>query len=257
MNCDFAGLDFWPDISTNVYAGALCGAFCMGFSKTGFPGLALVNVLLMAELFGAKESVGIILPMLIVCDVTVYPMFRRFASWREVWPLLIPIAFGVVAGYFVLGNIDNLVARRSIGGIILLMVSLQLLRVYHQSFLTHLPDSTPFRWGSGLTIGVSTMMANAAGPAYAIYSLVRKMPKEQFLGIGARCFLLVNIVKVPFMTDLDIINPESLRIDLALLPGVFTGILVGRRIIAKIPQKLFEILLYVFSVVAGTRLLFF
>ena len=46
-------------------------AFSLGFSKTGFPGLALVNVLIMAELFGAKESVGLILPLLIVCDVTV------------------------------------------------------------------------------------------------------------------------------------------------------------------------------------------
>ena len=49
----------------------------MGFSKTGFPGLAMVNVLIMAELFGAKASVGIIVPMLIVCDLTVYPMFRN------------------------------------------------------------------------------------------------------------------------------------------------------------------------------------
>ena len=101
------------------------------------------------------------------------------------------------------------------------------------------------------------MMANAAGPAYSIYALVHKMKKEDFLGIGARCFLLVNIVKVPFMTDLDIINPESLAIDLALLPGVFSGILIGRKLIAKIPQRLFEIFLYIFSIIAGGRLLFF
>ena len=78
-----------------------------------------------------------------------------------------------------------------------------------------------------------------------------------FLGIGARCFLLVNIVKVPFLTDLDIINARSLWIDACLLPGVFTGIFIGRKLIAKILQKMFEILLYVFSVIAGSRLLFF
>jgi uncharacterized membrane protein YfcA len=59
------------------------------------------------------------------------------------------------------------------------------------------------------------------------------------------------------MTGLEIINPDSLRIDLALLPGVFTGILVGRKLIRKIPQKVFEILLYLFSIIAGTRLVFF
>lgn len=253
----FRPLGWFPDISSVAYAGALCGAFCLGFSKTGFPGLALVNVLLMAELFGAKESVGIILPLLICADITVYPMFRKFAKWSDVIPLLIPIAFGLVAGYLVLGRIDNRIARPAIGGIILAMVSLQLLRVYRQQFLANLPAAAAFRWGSGLVIGISTMMANAAGPAYSIYALVHKMPKEEFLGIGARTFLLVNIVKVPFLTDLDIINPKSLAIDAAVLPGVFAGIFIGRRVIARIPQKLFEQLLYLFSIVAGIRLLFF
>jgi uncharacterized membrane protein YfcA len=201
--------------------------------------------------------VGIILPLLICADITVFPMFRKFATWKDVVPLLIPIGCGLVGGYLLLGSIDNRVARPVIGGIILAMVTLQLLRVYRQQFLAHLPDSSSFRWGSGLVIGVSTMMANAAGPAYSIYALVHKLEKTRFLGIGARCFLLVNIIKVPFMTDLDIINLDSLRIDLFLLPGVFTGILIGRKLIAKIPQKLFEILLYVFSIIAGLRLLLF
>ncbi len=247
----------FPDIPLNIWFGALFGAFCLGFSKTGFPGLALVNVLLMAELFGARESVGIILPLLVCADFTIFPMFRRFATWRDVVPLFIPIVFGLIAGWLVLGRIDNQVARPAIGGIILAMVSLQLARVYRKEFLAHLPDSPAFRWASGLTIGVSTMMANAAGPAYAIYALVHRMKKEEFLGIGARCFLLVNLLKVPFMADLDLVNARSLHIDACLLPGVFAGILVGRRVIAKIPQKLFEILLYIFSVIAGLRSLFF
>jgi uncharacterized membrane protein YfcA len=250
-------LNLFPDISTGIYVGALFGAFCLGFSKTGFPGLAMLNVMLMAEFFGAKESVGIILPLLICADITVFPMFRKFATWKDVVPLLIPIGIGLIGGYFLLGSIENKVARPVIGGIILSMVTLQLLRVYRQQFLAHLPDSPSFRWGSGLVMGVSTMMANAAGPAYSIYALVHKMEKNQFLGIGARCFLLVNIIKVPFMTDLDIINSESLRIDLFLLPGVFAGIFVGRKLIAKIPQKAFEILLYAFSIIAGVRLLLF
>jgi len=41
------------------------------------------------------------------------------------------------------------------------------------------------------------------------------------------------------------------------LPGIFAGIFIGRKIIQLIPQKLFEFLLYGFSVVAGVRLLFF
>jgi len=235
----------------------LGAAFCLGFSKAGFPGLALVNVMVMAELLGAKQSVGVILPLLIVSDFTVYPLFRRYASWPAVWPLLLPSFAGILIGYCLLDSIDNLSARRVIGGIILSMLGLQLLRVYRREFLTQLPDSKPFLWGSGLTIGVSTMMANAAGPAFSIYALVHRMAKSDFLGVGARCFLVLNLVKVPFMTDLNIINAQSLKLDAALLPGTFLGIFAGYRLISRIPQRVFEILLYLFSLVAGVRLLFF
>lgn len=245
------------DITSLELALALTGAFCLGFSKAGFPGLALINVMIMAELFGAKQSVGIILPLLILADFTVYPLFRKHATWRQVWPLIIPSVVGILAGYWLLGSIDNHTARRVIGGIILFMLGLQLLRVYQKEFLTHLPDSGSFRWTSGLTIGVSTMMANAAGPVYSVYALVHKMPKAEFLGIGARCFLLLNLFKVPFMTHLDIINPHSLKLDACLAPAVIVGILAGRWLIEKIPQKVFEQLLYLFCGVAGVRLLCF
>lgn len=236
---------------------ALFGGFCLGVSKTGFPGLALVNVLIIAQLFGAKESVGIILPLLIFCDVSVYPLFRKYASWSAMWPLVPTSIIGIVAGYFLLDAIDNLTARRLIGGIILLMLGLQFLRARKKDFLESLPDSRGFRWGTGLTIGISTMLANAAGAAYSIYALVRRTPKNQFLGIGARLFLFLNIFKLPFLGKLDLINASSLKLDLLILPAVIVGIATGKKWIALVPQRVFEGLLYAFSIVAGGYLLFF
>lgn len=250
-------LNVWPDITLTHYAVALVSAFCLGFSKAGFPGLALVNVMIMAELFGAKQSVGIILPLLIAADLTVYPLFRRYASWRQVWPLLVPAFLGIVLGYGLLGRMDNLTARRVLGGILLFMLALQWLRSHRNAFLADLPDSRAFRWGTGFTIGVSTMMANAAGPVFSIYALVHRLAKNDFLGIGARTFLVLNLVKVPFMTDLNILNARSLQLDAILLPGTFLGIFAGYRLITRIPQRLFELLLYVFTLAAGIRLLWF
>ena len=250
-------MPFLPDISSGEFALVLLGAFCLGFSKTGFPGLAIVNVLIIADVFGAKASVGIVLPLLIVCDIIVFPLFRKFATWRDILPLLPWTLIGIVIGWQLLGNIDDLMARRCIGAVILLMLILQLARKYSEAFLSQLHDSVPFRLGTGLAIGISTMIANAAGPVYSIFALVRKMPKNEFLGVGARLFLLVNILKIPFNTNLDIINPESLTIDLMMLPGILSGIFLGRRVIEKVPQSVFEIFLYAFSIIAGVRMLFF
>ncbi len=234
---------------------ASLGALCLGVSKTGFPGLAIINVLLVAELFGAKNSVGIILPMLIVCDVLVYPLFRKYASWKMVWPLIPVTLAAVVGAWFLLDALNDQTARRVIGIIILFMLVLQIIREFRREFLEHLPDSRLFRWLSCLLIGVSTMLANAAGPVYSIWALVHRMKKEDFLGVGARFFLLVNLFKVPFLGQLELINPESLHLNALLLPALISGILLGRRLIYLIPQRAFEILLYGFSALAAIRLL--
>lgn len=250
-------MPFVPDIPTGVYLVALAGAFSLGLSKTGFPGLSIVNVFIMAELFGAKASVGIILPLLVLCDLIVYPLFRKFASWRAVVPLLLPAVAGVFVGWRLLDVISDVAARRTIGGIVLAMLALQFLRQNRPGFLAHLPDSSVFRWISGVGIGIATTLANAAGPIYSIYALVHRMKKEDFLGVGARFFLFINLFKIPFNTDLGIINQRSLLINLALVPGILAGIYVGRRLITRVPQRAFEALLTVFTLAAGVRLAFF
>lgn len=245
------------DVTWIAIALASLGAFSLGVSKTGFPGLAIVNVLIIAEIFGAKNSVGIILPLLVVCDFIVLPLFWKHATWKQIWPL-VPVTFvSIVGAAFLLKEFDEMTARRVIGAIILLMFALQLVREFKKEFLEHLPDSRFFRWISCVMIGVSTTLANAAGPVYSIYALVHKMPKMTFLGIGARFFLLVNLFKIPFLGQQDLINAESLRLNLLLLPALLIGIFLGRKLIGLVPQRAFEVLLYLFSLIAGVRMLFF
>lgn len=248
-----------PDLVTLTPAIVIlgcCGAFCLGVSKAGLPALALVNVLVMAEIFGARASVGIVLPLLIVCDLIVYPLFRRHATWREVWPLLLPCLVGVAVGTLAMGKMDDTLVRRSIGMIIVTMLALLCLRP-RISRLAQLPDAPGFRWAASLSIGISTMMANAAGPIYSIYGLVRHLEKKHFLGLGARLFLLLNLLKFPFGWELGIISPGSLAIDLVFVPAILAGIFFGRQILEHINQLLFERLLLLFALAAAMRMLLF
>jgi uncharacterized membrane protein YfcA len=147
--------------------------------------------------------------------------------------------------------------KTAIGIIVLVMLALQLIRQSRPMLFGPVEGARWFRWWSGLLIGVSTMIANAAAPAYSIYTLANRFSKEQFLGIGARCFLLINLLKAPLMTNLEIINRQSLIIDAMLIPGLALGVLTGKLVIHRIPQKVFEKLLYLFSAIAGIRLVFF
>jgi uncharacterized membrane protein YfcA len=100
------------------------------------------------------------------------------------------------------------------------------------------------------------MLANAAGPVIQLYLMARKVPKMELIGIGARFFLLINLLKVPLNARLALINTESLLDNLKLLPAVVVGILGGKWLLQHVPQVAFEWMIVIFSMIAGLRMIF-
>jgi uncharacterized protein len=241
---------------TTFYLIGLLAAFCIGLSKAGFSGISMVSVFLLADLYGAKASVGLALPLLIAADLMAYPAFIRHGSWKPVWRLLGPALVGLGIGWWMLGWIDDGTARRVIGACVLLMVGLQISRRWVPGWFDSCVDSKGFGLGAGVLGGFATMLANAAGPVIQLYLMARKIPKMELIGIGARFFLLINLLKVPLNARLALINADSLLENARLLPGVVLGIFGGKWLIRHVPQVAFEGMILVFSVIAGLRLLF-
>lgn len=241
--------------SAAVYGLTLLAAFCIGMSKAGFSGISLISVFLMADLYGARESVGITLPLLIAADLTVYPAFIRHGSWKPVWRLLPATLAGIAIGGWLLDRISNDLARKVIGVCILAMVALQALRAWRPAAIASLAESRAFGTTAGVVGGVTTTLANAAGPVIQLYLLSRRLPKMELLGIGARFFLLVNLLKLPLTHQLHLINPTSLRQNGAVLPAVLIGVFAGKWLIQRVSQPVFEGMIVVFSVLAAGRLM--
>ena len=68
---------------------AFGAAFCIGLSKTGFGGVGMLAVILMARVMPARESTGAVLPLLIVADIFAIRAFRQFTVWRHLGKLLL------------------------------------------------------------------------------------------------------------------------------------------------------------------------
>jgi len=243
-------LDHWT-----IWTGAIVAAFCIGLSKAGFSGVSMVSVVVLAQLFGAKESVGIALPMLIFADIVVYPAFRKYGSWKLVWPLLFPMVVGVLIGVRLLDEIDNQVAKPLIGSLILVMLLLTFLKRRFSLTFERLAHSVYFGYGAGVFGGVSTALANAAGPVIQLFLLSRDHPKMEMIGIGARLFLLINVIKLPMLGAIDLVNRESFFLNLVLCPVILVGVICGKTFLKKIPQKAFERLVVIFAAIAATNLL--
>ena len=237
-----------------VYAWALLAALCIGLSKAGFSGISMVAVVILADIYGSKASVGLTLPLLIAADLMAYPAFLKHGSWRPVWKLLGPALLGIALGWWVLGAISETTARRVIGGCVLMMVALQTLRRWKPVTFDGLAQSHGFGLGAGVLGGFATMLANAAGPVIQLYLMGRKLPKMELIGIGARFFLLINLIKVPLNTKLALITPASLSDNFKLLPAVALGIFSGKWLLKHVPQAVFEWMIVIFATIAGLRM---
>jgi len=238
-------------------------AMSIGISKAGFSGVSLISVFILADVFGAKASLGVALPMLIVADLCVYPAFRKYGNWREVWELLWPTFIGMGVAIWVLAEVSDGLMRKVIGAIILLMVMLQLYKAWKPKVMEKLAHAAGFGLFAGLAGGLATVLANAAGPIQQLYLLSKDIPKMDLIGIGARFFLVVNFIKIPLYkmvskgNSMDLINQTSLLINLCLVPAIVLGVWGGKKLLYKVPQKLFERLIVVFALTAAVRLLVF
>ena len=239
-----------------VYALALLAAFCIGLSKAGFSGISLVSVVLLAEVYGAKASVGLALPLLIAADLMAYPAFRKHGSWGPVWRLLGPALIGLVVGWWLLDRISNADSRRVIGICVLAMVAFQAMRRLRPDVYDRLGQSWSFGQGAAVLGGFATMLANAAGPVIQLYLMARRIPKMELIGIGARFFLLINLIKVPLNARLALIDSHSLLENARLMPAVVVGIFSGKWLIQHVPQIAFEWMIVIFASIAGLRLVF-
>jgi uncharacterized protein len=229
------------------------GAFLVGLSKTGIPGLGILNIAIFALVFPARESVGLVLLILICGDIVAVSTYRRDASWPHLLRLFPWAALGVVAGYFALGRVDDVQMRRLIGVILLSLVLLQ----YVRSGRPARPDGEtqpPRPWlapVTGITAGFTTMVANAAGPVMVLYLLAMRLPKILFIGTAAWYFLLLNLFKTPFSASLGLINLASLGVALRFGPFAIVGALVGRPIVERLNQHLFELVALALTFVAA------
>ncbi|GHJ29403.1 UPF0721 transmembrane protein [Streptomyces hygroscopicus subsp. sporocinereus] len=265
------------------FAALAAASILVGFSKTAVSGANTVSLAIFAAVLPARESTGVLLPLLIVGDVLAVRTYRRHAHWGTLWRLFPAVAAGVVVGTVFLLWAGDAAVRTSIGAILLLMAGVTLWRwrtatradtptASAASAVPAVPTAptapavpaAPDTDGAGARLkagsygvlgGFTTMVANAGGPVMSLYLLSAGFRKLGFLGTSAWFFLIVNVAKVPFSVGLGLIDGRSLLLDALLALFVVPGAFIGKACVDRINQKLFERLVIAATVLGGLQLL--
>jgi len=232
----------------------VCG-LCIGISKTGINGLGTIVVPVLAIIFGAKPSTGILLPMLCCADLFAVGYYRRSAEWKYIIRLL-PWS---LTGFALALLTDHLIPDKGfktlIGACILAGLGVMLWNEYRGKN-TEIPSSWWFAALFGVMGGFSTMIGNAAGPVMAVFLLSVRLPKNSFVGTAAWFFMIINFLKLPLQYFVwHNISGETLLFDLAMLPAVAAGAWIGIIFVKKISEKNYRIVVYVLTLMS-TMILF-
>ncbi|MFD0038011.1 sulfite exporter TauE/SafE family protein [Streptomyces anulatus] len=249
----------------------------VGFSKTAVSGANTISLAVFAAVLPARESTGVLLPILIVGDLLAVRVYRRHAHWPTLLRLFPAVAVGVVAGTLFMVWADDAAVRTSIGAILLFMTGVTLWRRRIAEKETGAEAGagaggeagagsgtggeavtrtgrTAAR-GYGVLGGFTTMVANAGGPVMSLYLLSAGFRKLGFLGTSAWFFLILNVSKVPFSVGLGLIDARSLLLDACLLLFVLPGAYLGRACVDRIDQKVFDRIVIGATVIGGLQLL--
>lgn len=270
-----------PDAATTGPAAAwvllLVGALLVGLSKTALPGVTTIAVAMFAQVLPAKESTGVMLLLLLTGDLPAIWTYRRDADAAMLRRLVPAVVVGVLLGALFLRMASDDLMRRVIGWLLIVLIVVTLAQRGSGRRRGRGPENraasagaspadgtgSASRAGSspiarmvyGALAGFSTMVANAGGPVTSLYFLACRYPVKAFLGTTAWFFFLVNLTKLPFSIALGIIHPSAVALVAALIPAVLVGALAGRLLADRMPQRVFDPIVMILTIVAALPLI--
>ncbi|WP_416151198.1 sulfite exporter TauE/SafE family protein [Salipaludibacillus sp. HK11] len=241
---------------TQITVVILC-ALLIGISKTGIPTLGIFVVAIMASIFPARESIGLVLPMLIIGDLIAVTYYRRNVNWKILISLIPWVLGGLAIGFSLLFFMTSSRPIEIIlGAIILVMIALQFSRErWGAAWIKAIPHSKWFIVVMGTLAGFTTMVGNAAGPIMALFLLAIALPKKHFIGTGAWFFISVNLLKVPMYGSLGLITLDTLTFNAWMIPAILIGTYIGITFLPLIPQQKFNWIILLLSFLGGMSLL--
>ena len=223
----------------------------IGMSKTGISGVGLMVVPLLANAFGGRPSVGLLLPILIFADIFAVTWYHRHADWKHILRLIPWAMGGIIAATFVGKSMSDITFNRLLAGMVIAGIAILVWQDLRSGKIK-IPKSRLFAAGLGVTGGFATMIGNAAGPVMALYLLSMRLPKNIYIGTGAWFFFIVNLSKVPLhIWSWKTITIESFLLNVMMIPAIAGGAFLGIWLVRLFPERIYRILIIVTTLLSA------
>jgi uncharacterized membrane protein YfcA len=244
------------EMNAAFFAVAVPAVLFAGISKGGFgSGAAFASATILALVLEPGMALGIMLPLLMVVDVTTLrPYWKRWSAY-DAGVLILGAMPGVALGAALYKVADADVFRLLIGGISLGFVAWQMAVKAGLVRGAKAPMGRVPGLIAGMVAGFTSFVSHAGGPPAAVYLLSRKLQKTQFQATTVLIFWAINIAKAVPYAFLGIFTAETLLADLILAPVAVLGAWLGVKAHHMVPERVFFAITYVALVLTGTKLI--
>lgn len=227
------------ELDATFFAFAIPAVLLAAASKGGFgSGAAFVASPMLALVIEPALAVALMLPLLMLMDLTSLRTYWRQWSWPQSRQLMIGAVPGVILGTLLFGWVSADGLRLLVGGIALGFVAFQLARA--RGWVAPVALFAAPLWGKfwGVVTGFTSFVSHAGGPPAAMYLLASRLDKTTYQASTVVVFWWVNLIKLPPYFALGMFTTETATANLILAPvavaGVFLGVWAHRRISAAL-----------------------
>ena len=226
-----------------------------GIAKSGLGGsISLISVPLMTLVMPLTQALAIILPILIFSDMVAVYRFRKEFDFGTL-KLIVPFAaIGIFIGSLTFSHFSEDILKFIVGLMGFLFTA------HYFLFKKNKEEKSKknfLKGGICSTIaGFTSFCVHAGGTPTSIYLLPLRMKKEIYVGTRIIFFTFVNLIKLPFYLHLSMLNLQTFKQSMLLLPLAILGIYAGYRILKIIDEKLFYNILYILILVTSSKLIF-
>jgi uncharacterized membrane protein YfcA len=232
---------------------AVIGVCLLGVSKGGFLGLGVMALPLMSLFVPPLQAAAIILPTAIAQDFLTLWVYRREWSAWNLKIMLPSMFFGMFLAWLMAASLSAVHIRLAIGLIAALFVVRYWLAQNFEKYTPKPSVATGIIFGA--IGGVTTMLANAGGPAWQIHLLPQKLEKLPYIGTVSILFAASNIVKVPGFLTLGYLTRDNLLVGLTLVPIAIAANYAGIWMVRRVSTELFFRIAYVLMFIIAVELI--
>ena len=243
------------EINLTFFLAVVPAIVLYGIAKSGLGGsISLISVPLMTLVMPLSQALAIILPILIFSDMVAVYRFRKEFDLITL-KLIVPFAgIGILIGSLTFSYFSEDILKFIVG------VMGFLFTAHYFIFKKNKDEKSKrniLKGGLCSSIaGFTSFCVHAGGTPTSIYLLPLRLKKEIYVGTRVIFFTFDNLIKLPFYLHLSMLNLQTFKQSMILLPLAVFGIYIGYKILKLIDEKLFYNILYVLILVTSSKLIY-